>query len=89
MTLGERLRNFTLGGELYLGKALQVRIGYDNAIRVSQSSATASFLTGMGVGVGIVFPEFTLDYTLTIMSTPAIVHRVSCGLALERLFTNP
>jgi hypothetical protein len=88
MTLGERLRNFTLGGELYLGKALQVRIGYDNAIRLSQSSATASFLTGMGVGVGIVFPEFTLDYTLTTMSTPAIVHRVSCGLALERLFTN-
>ncbi len=85
MSFVERLRNFTLGGELTIGTALQIRIGYDNGIRSSQSSATASFLTGMGIGAGLLFPGFTLDYTLTTLSAPAAVHRISCGVALDRL----
>ncbi|RMF33004.1 MAG: hypothetical protein D6747_07840 [Chlorobiota bacterium] len=85
MSFAERIRNFTLGGELTIGTALQIRVGYDNGIRSSQSSATASFLTGMGIGAGLLFPGFTLDYTLTTLSAPAAVHRISCGVALDRL----
>jgi hypothetical protein len=86
MSFAERLRNFTLGGELSLGTALQLRVGYDNGVRSSQSSATASFLTGMGIGAGVILPGLTLDYTLTTLSAPAAVHRVSCGIALDRVF---
>lgn len=85
MSFAERLRCFTIGGELSIGTALQIRVGYDNGIRSSQSAATASFLTGMGIGVGIVFSDFTLDYTLSTLSAPASVHRVSCGIALDRV----
>jgi hypothetical protein len=85
-SFGDRLRNFALGGELYLGKTVQLRVGYDNGIRSSQSSATASVLSGMSLGAGVVLPSLVLDYTMTTLSSPALVHRVSCGLALDKIF---
>ncbi|MCS6999598.1 MAG: PorV/PorQ family protein [Candidatus Kapabacteria bacterium] len=83
MSLTERLRNFAIAGELYLGKSVQLRLGYDNGVRSGQSSVSASPLSGFGVGAGLVFPSLTLDYTLTTLSAPALVHRLSCGLALD------
>jgi hypothetical protein len=85
-SLGERLRNFAIGGELYIGKAVQIRLGYDNGIRATQSAETTSFLTGVGVGAGLVLSEITLDYTMTTLSAPALVHRLSCSVPLESLF---
>jgi len=82
-SLGERLRNFALGGELSIGKSVQLRLGYDNGIRSTQSSATASFLTGFGIGAGVVLRTVTLDYTMTTLSAPALVHRLSCTLLLD------
>ncbi|MCX7929135.1 MAG: PorV/PorQ family protein [Chlorobi bacterium] len=85
-SFGDRLRNFAISGELYVGKSVQLRVGYDNGIRSSQSAATASVLTGFGVGAGIIFPSLTLDYTVTTLSAPALVHRLSCGVLFDRLF---
>lgn len=88
-TFAERLSNFAIGGEFYFGTNVQVRIGYDNAVRSSQSSVTASFFTGFGLGVGIVLPSISIDYALTTLSTPALVHRISCALSLKQLFDQP
>ncbi len=86
-SFGERLRNFVIGGELYIGKAVQIRLGYDNGIRSRQSSETASFLTGFGIGAGLMLPVVTLDYTMTTLSAPALVHRLSCTVPLDSLLS--
>lgn len=82
--IGQRFRNFVLGGELYLGKLVQLRLGYDNGIRSSQSTQTVAFLTGFSLGAGVVLTNLTLDYTMTTLSGPAVVHRLSCSLALDK-----
>lgn len=84
-SVGERFRNFIISAELYLGKMVQLRLGYDNGIRSSQSEQTAAFLTGFSFGAGVVLTNLTLDYTMTMLSTPAAVHRLSCGLVLDKL----
>lgn len=81
-TLADRLLNFSVGGELYLGKAVQLRLGYDHASRNTTGVPVATQLTGLSGGIGINVKNIGIDYALSSFGSAAILHRLSVGLRL-------
>lgn len=78
----DRFLNFSVGGELYLGKAVQLRVGYDNSTRNLSGVNVSTQLTGLSGGVGIVTPKVNVDYAVSSLGAAALLHRVSVGLHL-------
>ncbi len=81
-TLADRLLNFSVGGELYLGKAVQLRLGYDHASRNTTGVPVSTQLTGLSGGIGINVKNIGIDYALSSFGSAAILHRLSVGLRL-------
>lgn len=81
-SIGDRLLNFSIGGELYLGKALNLRIGYDNTTRNLSDVNVASQLTGLSGGVGLLLGSTTVDYGLSTFGSAVLLHRLSVGIGL-------
>lgn len=78
----DRFLNFSVGGELYIGKAVRARVGYDNATRNLSGVNVATQLTGVSGGIGVYLETFNIDYALSSLGSSAFLHRVSLGLAL-------
>lgn len=78
----DKLLNFSIGGELYLGKYLQARVGYDNQVRKYVSPDSNKGLSGFSGGVGLKFESFILDYGLSQYGSAASIHRFSLGLGI-------
>ncbi|TAE22482.1 MAG: hypothetical protein EAZ92_15730 [Candidatus Kapaibacterium sp.] len=81
-TLPERFLNFQIGGEFYFGQAVRVRIGYDNQRRRELSPEAQPRFTGFNAGVGLALPNLGVDYALSIVGMPGMVHRVSLLLKM-------
>ncbi len=79
----DRFLNFSVGGELYLGKVLQVRVGYDNTTRNTSNVNVATQLTGLSAGVGIDLPTLDFDYALSSLGAGSPLHRVSVALRID------
>lgn len=79
----DRLLNFSVGGELYLGKVVQARIGYTNAVRNTTSVNVPGQLTGLSGGLGIHLSTLDFDYALSSLGAASVVHRVSVTLRLD------
>jgi hypothetical protein len=72
----KRFGNINVGGELYLGEYVQVRLGFDNYIRKNLATAQNKGLSGLSAGVGIVIPEIlNIDYAVSIYSSDLYLHR--------------
>ena len=78
----DRFLNFSVGGELYIGKAVRARVGYDNGTRNLSGVNVATQLTGVSGGVGVYLEAFNIDYALSSLGSSALLHRLSLGLAL-------
>lgn len=78
----DRFLNFSIGGELYIGKAVQLRAGYDNATRNMTGVNVATQLSGVSAGIGLLLKPATVDYALSSLGSSAMVHRLSVGLTL-------
>ncbi|NQW30011.1 MAG: PorV/PorQ family protein [Ignavibacteria bacterium] len=78
----DRFLNFSLGGELYVGKYVQVRLGYDNATRNLSGVNVATQLTGLSGGIGVHLRSVNIDYAMSSLGSAALVHRISVGLGL-------
>ncbi|HRE58098.1 MAG TPA: type IX secretion system protein PorQ [Candidatus Kapabacteria bacterium] len=78
----DRLSNFAVGGELYVGKAVQVRVGYDNAVRNAVNSDGQSSTAGFSGGVGIVTNKVNIDYGATVLFRSGTLHRIGVNLSL-------
>lgn len=78
----DRFLNFSVGGELYLGKYIQARLGYDNATRNLSGVNVATQLTGVSGGVGVNLEQFDIDYALSSMGASALLHRISIDIDL-------
>lgn len=76
----DRFLNFSVGGELYLGKVIQVRIGYDNVTRNTSTANVATQLTGLSAGIGLDLPTIDIDYALSSLGSSAVLHRMSIAL---------
>jgi len=78
----DRFLNFSVGGELYLGKVVQLRVGYDNATRNTSSVNVSTQLTGLSAGIGLDLPSLDIDYALSSIGSSAILHRMSIALRI-------
>ncbi|MBM2814267.1 MAG: PorV/PorQ family protein [Ignavibacteria bacterium] len=76
----ERFKNFSLGGEIYLGKYIQLRLGYDNMIRRLTTPDTEKKLSGLCGGAGIKMKDFNFDYSASAVGSGAYLHRFSIAL---------
>lgn len=81
-TLQERFLNFQIGGEFYFGQAVRVRIGYDNQRRRELAADAQPRLTGFNAGVGAVIQNINVDYALSAVGMPGMVHRISLNMKL-------
>ena len=73
----DRLLNFSVGGELYLGKYLQARLSYDNRLRNTSGVNIASQLSGLSAGIGLRLPSLSFDYASSAVGAAAVMHRLS------------
>ncbi len=78
-----RFKNFAVGGELYFGEWVQVRLGYDNYIRTNVAAKENKGLSGLSAGVGIV-TDWLMDfsYGMAIYSNDLFIHRFSLDFNL-------
>ena len=77
-----RFENFSLGGELYLSSALQVRLGYDNQRRSGLAPESQKKLAGLSAGVGILIKEINVDYGISSLGNAGTMHRFSVSAPL-------
>jgi len=78
----DKFSNFAVGGELYLGENLQVRLGYDNQIRTNTTPSTDRGFSGLSAGAGYRSESFDIDYGLAQYGSSAMLHRFSLRLDL-------
>jgi len=71
----KRFSNINIGGELYFGNHVQVRIGYDNYINKNFSSSQNKGFTGLAAGAGIITDWIHVDYAVSIYSQGLYLHR--------------
>ena len=82
-SLFDRFLNFSVGGELYLGKVVQARIGYTNTVRNTSTISVPGQLTGLSGGIGVHLPTLDFDYALSSLGAASVVHRVSIAMRLD------
>ena len=75
-------KNFSIGGELYLSKVINLRAGYDNQIRNYASADDNKGLSGLSGGIGIKFEEVNFDYGYAEYGASVGLHRFSLALEL-------
>ncbi|MCX6155380.1 MAG: PorV/PorQ family protein [Candidatus Kapabacteria bacterium] len=73
----DKFLNFSLGGEFYFGKYLQVRAGYDNQYRRFTSSQADKKLAGFCAGIGLNFEKFNFDYGVAAEGSTEYLHKFS------------
>jgi len=78
----DKFLNFSLGGELYIGKYLQARLGYDNNIRRLTSPDNNKQFSGFTAGLGVQLKDFNIDYGAVQIGSTALLHRFSLSLDL-------
>lgn len=67
----DKFKNFALGGELYIGEYVMLRLGFDNQVRRMTSIESDKKLSGFSGGLGIKANDFTFDYGAAIFGTGA------------------
>lgn len=80
--LGQRLSNFSLGGEFYVGKYVQVRVAYDNAMRNTSAVSVSTQLSGFSAGLGVKTTAIHFDYALNVLGASSVLHRVTVSSSL-------
>ncbi len=80
--LFDHFKNFSLGGELYLGKIIQVRLGYNNTIHNAASLPVSSNFAGISAGVGIALKSLSIDYGMNSLISGIMIHRFSVQTVL-------
>lgn len=76
----DRFKNFAIGGELYLSKVINLRVGYDNQIRNFASSDENKGLSGLSGGIGLKFKDLDFDYGYAEYGASIGLHRFSLAL---------
>ena len=71
----ERLKYFSLGGELRISKVLRFRFGYDNERRQDLKIVSGAGLAGLSIGVGIKIKTYRIDYAFSSLGSIGGLHR--------------
>lgn len=78
----DKFKNFAIGGELYLSKVINLRVGYDNQIRNFASADESKGLSGLSGGIGIKFEHLNFDYGYAEYGASIGLHRFSLSMEL-------
>lgn len=72
----ERFLNFSLGGEFYIAKIINLRVGYEHQRRRELAPDTQPRISGFSGGVGVVISALRVDYALSSYGTVGNLHRI-------------
>ncbi len=75
-------KTFAFGGEFRMGKAVQIRFGFDNEKRKEEVIGSSPGLAGMSVGIGIKISRFKIDYAISSMGEIGALHRFGISTSL-------
>ncbi len=81
-TFVERFRAFSLGGEFTVSRVVQLRVGFDNAVRKDLAVGTSADLAGFCAGLGIAAGDYRIDYAISMLGKIGSLHRISVGTTL-------
>lgn len=79
---GGYFKQFTVGGEFALSKAVSLRLGYDNEKRKELKIGSTTGLAGFSFGLGILISEYNFDYALSSMGSIGSLHRIGISTRL-------
>ncbi|UOG73906.1 type IX secretion system protein PorQ [Hymenobacter tibetensis] len=87
-TVGDKIaRHFAVGGELILGKNLNLRVGYNHLQRRELRLDNVSGGAGIAFGVMLRISQFQLDYTRAGMHASGAANYFTIARNLNTLFT--
>jgi hypothetical protein len=78
----DRFSAFAVGGEFTMGKALRLRVGYDNARRSDLAPASRQQLSGFSGGLGLELTNLSIHYGAVSFGSAGLVHRISISANL-------
>ncbi len=78
----DHFKNFSIGGELYVGKIIELRLGYNNGVHSGAAFPVNSQFAGLNFGLGIKLKPLTVDYALSSYVSGVMQHRLSIVTAL-------
>jgi hypothetical protein len=78
----DRFRSFTVGGEFTISRVIQLRIGFDNAVRKDLKVGTSAGLAGFAAGLGVTTGEYKIDYAVSLLGSIGNLHRISLATTL-------
>lgn len=81
-SFANHFKQFTLGGELQLGKAVRFRVGYVNERRSELKIETSSGLAGFSFGAGLVLEKLRFDYANSSFGKIGSINRITLGILL-------
>lgn len=81
-SFGDHFKQFTLGAELQLGKAVRFRVGYVNETRTDLKIETSSGMAGFSFGGGLVLEKMRFDYGYSSFGKIGSINRITVGLLI-------
>ncbi len=81
-SFGERLQQFTFGGEFKLSKVVRLRLGYDNEKRKELKIGGTAGLAGISLGLGVFISNYDFDYSFSSMGSIGALHRIGISTQL-------
>jgi len=69
--LDKLFRHINFTGELYLGKVLNIRLGYNHLKKAELNVASRSWASGFSGGVGVELKRWSISYGKAFYSVPA------------------
>jgi hypothetical protein len=79
---GDRFKQFSFGGELQMGKAVQFRIGYNNERRRELKIETSAGMAGFSFGGGISLEKVHFDYAYSSLGLIGSINRIAVAVNL-------
>ena len=73
----DKFLSFSIGGEIYIGKYINLRIGYDNKIRQNTAPDSKKKLSGFSGGLGVTTESFNIDYGISQIGASFLIHKFS------------
>lgn len=70
-----RFNGFSAGGEFTLGKALKLRVGYNNEKRKDLKIGSFAGLAGFNLGLGFTVETYLVDYSYSSLGQIGALHR--------------
>lgn len=81
-TVDKLFRHANFTGELYFGKALNIRFGYNHLRRQELQIESRPWASGFSGGVGIRVKRFSIDYGKSFYALPASTNHFSLGFRI-------